>query len=576
VTNKTGAGAVIDSFTYTLDLAGHRTRDVEVLGGNTRTATYTYDNLYRLTQEQITDTVNGNRTLSYTYDLAGNRVTSNDSGAPSNQQPLTYTYNDNDELTGVVGPPPNSGNPVQYTQTISYDANGNELVVTGHGGATSDSNTWDLQGRLVHDDHTNGSTLVVTHVDYGYDDAGNRVSQLVNGAPTTYLNDPHQAYDQVLEEYAANGVLAATYVRGLDLLFQDRSGVRSYYAKDGLGSTRALTSAAGAVTDTYTYNAYGNLIGSTGTTTNEFLFAGYQSDAATGLDYLRARYYDAAAGRFTARDSYDGQTSNPLSLNHYAYASADPANRIDPSGHEDSVEVLVSMGIGATLSGLDAAIAGKSPREIVASAVLGGIIGAFGPALGSIKYLRAVAGGTSVAFGIIGAYEAYLDGKFSLAAFRGVTSFASLALMVTSAVQSGALRPLLPAGRVQVGRLAANLQIRATQQGFRDPGNITIYKAAMLDDRFDFSSLEGRIGGFRTLDGTYYVGEGHHRMEAALEILAESGDDRAVRSLLTNGVWTEVSSPPSGSTLWSTLAESLLPDPSILFLTWGSIEDIFS
>ena len=45
----------------------------------------------------------------------------------------------------------------------------------------------------------------------------------MNGQTTTYLNDPNQAYDQVLEEYAPGGVLAATYMRGLDLLFQDRT-----------------------------------------------------------------------------------------------------------------------------------------------------------------------------------------------------------------------------------------------------------------------------------------------------------------------------------------------------------------
>ena len=110
-----------------------------------------------------------------------------------------------------------------------------------------------------------------------------------------------------------------TYVRGLDLLFQDRyvpgptpTGTPSYFVVDGLGSTRALTNSSGVVTDTYTYDVFGNLIGQTGShTTNEFLFAGYQSDAATGEDYLHSRYYDAAAGRFISRDTNEGRTSEP-------------------------------------------------------------------------------------------------------------------------------------------------------------------------------------------------------------------------------------------------------------------------
>ena len=71
----------------------------------------------------------------------------------------------------------------------------------------------------------------------------------------------------MLEEYAEGGVLAATFIRGIDLLFEDQVqsgvGVLSYYVSDNLGSTRALTNSAGAVTDTYSYDAYGNLIAST-------------------------------------------------------------------------------------------------------------------------------------------------------------------------------------------------------------------------------------------------------------------------------------------------------------------------
>jgi RHS repeat-associated protein len=52
-----------------------------------------------------------------------------------------------------------------------------------------------------------------------------------------------------------------------------------------------------------------------------------------GLQYLRARYYDAESGRFGVQDSYLGQTSDPLSLNRYLYCLSDPLNLIDPSGY---------------------------------------------------------------------------------------------------------------------------------------------------------------------------------------------------------------------------------------------------
>jgi len=50
------------------------------------------------------------------------------------------------------------------------------------------------------------------------------------------------------------------------------------------------SSATGAVTDTYDYNAFGNLIHSTGTTPNNYLFASEQFDPDLGLYYNRARY----------------------------------------------------------------------------------------------------------------------------------------------------------------------------------------------------------------------------------------------------------------------------------------------
>ena len=50
----------------------------------------------------------------------------------------------------------------------------------------------------------------------------------------------------------------------------NRAGNAHYYHYDGLGSTRALTDSLGIVTDTYTYEAFGELLGSSGPTPNDF------------------------------------------------------------------------------------------------------------------------------------------------------------------------------------------------------------------------------------------------------------------------------------------------------------------
>ncbi len=340
-------GPIVFSASYARDADGRITVARENQGGTAHEYNYAYDADGRLLKETIDPNSSSPRTLSYAYDLAGNRVASTDSGAPSAQQYLSDTYDADGRLTAIQGAYGGSGGP-GYSVSSTYDAAGNTTTITT--GSQVVTNTWDPEGHLVGVVTTvNGATTQT--VSYTYDAAGNRTSETVNGQTTTYLNDPNQAYDQALEEYAPGGALAATYVRGLDLLFQDRPvtgsvPVRSFYVVDGLGSTRALTDANGAVTDTYTYSAYGDLTGSTGSTTNEFLYAGYQHDAATGLEYLRARYYDAAAGRFTSRDSYDGSTSDPITQNHYAYANADPVNVVDPTGHDGD---LISTNLAVTI-----------------------------------------------------------------------------------------------------------------------------------------------------------------------------------------------------------------------------------
>jgi RHS repeat-associated protein len=121
-------------------------------------------------------------------------------------------------------------------------------------------------------------------------------------------------------------------VYGDDLLNQIRRGQRTYYHYDALGSTRVLISPTGAISDSYQYDAFGNLAASTGNTPNLYLFTGEQFDSATGFYYLRARYTDPAAGRFITTDPFSGRESEPASLNKYIYAQADPVNKIDPLG----------------------------------------------------------------------------------------------------------------------------------------------------------------------------------------------------------------------------------------------------
>ena len=80
------------------------------------------------------------------------------------------------------------------------------------------------------------------------------------------------------------------------------------------------------------YNLYGARKASTDTTGNPFAYNGEARDD-TGLDYLRARYYDIQGGTFLSEDSYPGEATAPLSQNRYSYVQNNPINYTDPSGH---------------------------------------------------------------------------------------------------------------------------------------------------------------------------------------------------------------------------------------------------
>jgi RHS repeat-associated protein len=317
-------------YTYTLDASGHRTAVTELSG---RTVNYGYDNLYRLTSETIGSDPNAvNGSVTYTYDPVGNRTqkTSTLPGFPGG----LLNYNANDQLT-----------------TDTYDADGNTVGSGTNTGANG--YVYDFENHLI---QQGGISIV-------YDGDGNRVSKTVAGVTTTYVVDAQNptGYAQVLQETFSGGTgsnreLSHSYVYGLERIserrnyLQNNSGTNSnaYYVYDGHGSVRALTNATGAVTDTYDYDAFGNLIHQTGSTPNNYLFAGEQFDPDLHLYYNRARYLNTNTGRFINMDTFEGRSQDPLSLHKYLYVAADPVNRVDPRG-KDFVDSIAAISISVTL-----------------------------------------------------------------------------------------------------------------------------------------------------------------------------------------------------------------------------------
>jgi RHS repeat-associated protein len=107
-----------------------------------------------------------------------------------------------------------------------------------------------------------------------------------------------------------------------------------FFSWDHLGSVRVVTDAAGAKVWETKYLPYGEEIGAPPASGNTHRFTSHERDGGMGLDYMKVRYYAAAAGRFLAPDPTYGAASRavPTSWNRYTYVGGDPTNNTDPFG----------------------------------------------------------------------------------------------------------------------------------------------------------------------------------------------------------------------------------------------------
>ncbi len=267
---------------------------------------------------------------NYQYDWVGNRTYETVDGVST-----AYSYDLNDRLTSQGG------------TTYSYDDNGNTLTETLDNKVKTYS--YDAKNKLI-GVSTTESDVEVSSSAYGYNINGIRDSKTEGGVTTSYVVDSNRDYAQVLEE-VVDGLSTVSYSYGHDLLSQDRSDEFKFYLYDGLGSTRGLSNSAGNVTDSYNYEAFGEVLNETGTTENNYKFTGEQFDSSLDQYYLRARYYDSTNGRFTQQDSYSGSGMTPISLNKYIYVNANPVSYVDPTGNFASLSgAMTSLNIMSSLS----------------------------------------------------------------------------------------------------------------------------------------------------------------------------------------------------------------------------------
>jgi RHS repeat-associated protein len=291
------SGATLDGAAYTYDNAGNRLTRTDKRTGVA--SSFSYDSLYELTQ-----VIQGSTTTeTYSYDAVGNRL--------SSLGLSPYSYNTSNQLTAKPG------------ATYTYDNNGNTLTRADSTGTTTYN--WDFESRL--------SSVVLPGsggtVTFKYDPLGRRVQKVGATGATNYVYDGFN----ILEEVDISGNILARYVQGPYIdgpLAETRAGSTSYYEADGLGSITSLSNSSGALSNSYSYDAYGRATAMSGSVTNSLRFTGREYDTETGLYYYRARYFDPSVGRFLTED----RSKLEPNLSFYTYVGNSSENFIDPSGFE--------------------------------------------------------------------------------------------------------------------------------------------------------------------------------------------------------------------------------------------------
>ena len=168
---------------------------------------------------------------------------------------------------------------------------------------------------------------------YTYDGDGVRLQASTGTSAankTNFVWDLNQGLPQVALERNGSNTVLRQYIYGLKRIRQT-VGTASYYHTDQLGSVTNTTSASGASQRTWSYEPYGVIRTSSGSSPASFVnFTGEYLDP-TGLYHLRARQYDPASGRFTRTDPLETGSSDP-GLSAYAYVEGRPTVSVDPRG----------------------------------------------------------------------------------------------------------------------------------------------------------------------------------------------------------------------------------------------------
>ncbi len=156
----------------------------------------------------------------------------------------------------------------------------------------------------------------------------------------------------------------------------DAAGAFTWTHSDHLGSVAVATDAAGALVFWESHTPFGEPLQDPAANRDEAGFTGHIRDAATGLTYAQARYYNPVIARFYAPDPVGFADRGPGYFNRYAYTMNDPVNLVDPTGMHAASPAMraafqragVRAGTGLIITQADSPLPG--PADVVGVGVI--------------------------------------------------------------------------------------------------------------------------------------------------------------------------------------------------------------
>ena len=257
-------------------------------------------------------------------------------------------------------------------QLVYYDARGNvrDTGTIAYGGL-------DIFYDTAEQPMSMGGAVTASFV---YDGNLKRVKQTINGE--TIYSVYGQSGAILYRDNVTTGE-TTDYIRANGMtLARLRGGVTTFPHADHLGSPVAATDAGGNVLWREQYTAFGEKRLDPALNFDNEGFTGHIDDAATGLTYMQARYYDPVIGRFLSNDPVAFAPDRPQYFNRYSYALNDPVNKIDPDG--EFAQAIVGAIVGAVIDGgIEAAVQVATTGGISDVGAIGGAA-AEGAAIGAL------------------------------------------------------------------------------------------------------------------------------------------------------------------------------------------------